>query len=193
MYETGIKTDFFQNKLAATLAIYQITINNLAVNANDFNHPNLFVQRGIQRSRGGEVEVQGNLSRNLSVSLTYSLNKTEIIKSIKQEEFGKEAENAPRHSSTSWVKYNFTKGILKNFGISIGHTQASQRNTLESNVTLPSYCIWNGGLHYTAKHLNFAVNINNLMNANYWSAAYNNLYKWPGAPRNSMFRIGYTF
>ena len=193
MYETGIKADLLQNKLAASLAVYQITINNLAVNANDANNPNLFVQRGVQRSRGAEVEVQGNFTRDLSVALTYSLNKTEIIKSIKQDEVGRVAENAPRHSSTSWVKYNFSKGWLKGFGLSGGHTQAGKRNTLVSSVTLPGYCVLNGGIHYTANRINIALNINNLFNTSYWSAAYNNTNKWPGAPRNFMLRLGYNF
>lgn len=193
MLETGIKAGLLKNKLSASLAIYQITINNLAVNANDAANPYLFVQRGAQRSRGIEAEAQGNVSSNLSVALTYAFNQTEIIKSIDQNEVGKIAENAPMHSSTSWLKYNFTKGLLKGFGISGGHMQSGKRNTLVPGMILPGYIIFNSGIHYGFQHFTIALNTNNLFNNTYWLSAYNNLQKWPGSPRNIMIRIGYSF
>jgi iron complex outermembrane receptor protein len=193
MFESGIKADLLKNKLSSSLAIYQITINNLAVNANDASNPNLFVQRGEQRSRGIETELQGNLTDNLSLALEYALNVTEITKSINQNEVGKIAENAPMHSSSSWLNYNFKKGLLKGLGISCGHTQSGKRNTLETGVTLPGYCVFNGGIHYSIQHINIALNVNNLFNTTYWTAAYNNLNKWPGNPRNMMIRFGYSF
>ncbi len=193
MFETGIKADLLKNKLSTSLAIYQITIDNLSVNANDTSNPNLYVQRGEQRSRGVEAELQGDLTDNLSLALAYALNETKITKSITPNEIGQIAENAPMHSSSSWVNYNFKKGFLKGLGISAGHTQTGKRNTLESGVTLPGYCVFNGGIHYGIQHINIAVNMNNLFNTTYWTSAYNNLNKWPGNPRNIMIKFGYSF
>jgi iron complex outermembrane receptor protein len=193
MFETGIKADLFRNQLFASLAIYQITINNLAVNANDVNNPNLYVQRGIQQSKGLEIEMQGNINTNLSVFTGYSYNQTEIIKSIKSEEVGKIAENAPKHSSNSWIKYRFTNSTLNGLSIALGHTQVGQRNTLDKDVTLPGYVLFNASINYQIKHFKLAFNLNNIFNKVYWTSAYNNTNKWPGSPRNSMFRIYYTF
>lgn len=193
MFETGIKADFLQNKLFASIAFYQIIINNLSVNANVPTNPNLYVQRGVQRSKGMEVELQGNILSNLSLSVEYAYNQTEIIKSIKQEEVGKIAENAPKHSSNSWIRYRISKGGLNGFSIALGHSQAGQRNTLDKDVLLPGYMVFNAAVNYQYRHFKFALNMNNLFNKVYWSSAYNNTNKWPGAPRNSMFRIYYTF
>lgn len=192
MLETGIKADLIKNKLLASVALYQITINNLAVNANDILNQNLYIQRGTQRSRGIETELQGNINSEWSISAEYAYNQTEILKAIKAEEIGTIAENAPKHSSNSWIKYRFKKGVFNGFGISIGHSQVSQRNTLDKDVTLPGYIVFNAAVHYQYNHFKFALNINNIFNEVYWSSAYNNTNKWPGAPRNSMFKIFYS-
>ena len=193
MVETGAKADLFNNKLSATLALYQIVLNNVAVNANDPSNPNLFIQRGQERSRGVETEIRGYLLPNLSASFTYAYNVAEISKSTIAEQIGRIKENAPRHSSSSWFKYNFKKGLLKDFGIAAGHTQASIRNTLEQGFTLPGYFILNSGVQYTKGHFLVAMNLNNILNTTYWSSAYNNTSKWPGEPRNFMVRLGYHF
>jgi iron complex outermembrane receptor protein len=193
MFETGMKADLLKNRLTASLAIYQITINNLSINANDASNPNLYVQRGEQRSRGIETELQGNLTDNLSLAVTYALNHTEITRSFNHDDIGKLAENAPMHSSSSWLNYDFKKGFLKGLGLSCGHSQSGKRNTLETGVTLPGYCVFNGGVHYGIKHMNIALNVNNLFNTTYWTSAYNNMNKWPGNPRNVMIRLGYSF
>jgi iron complex outermembrane receptor protein len=193
MIEIGIKKELLKNQIYSSLALYQINVNNLAVNANDASNPDLFVQSGEQQSRGLEAEMQGNLNRNLSFNINYSFNQTEIIKSIKLEEIGTIAANAPKHSSSSWIKYDFFKGSLSRWGISIGHYQVGKRNTLDPSIILPGYFVLNGGIHYEFKHIRIAVNFNNLLIKTYWAAAYNNLQKWPGAPRNVMFRVFYNF
>ena len=193
MGEAGAKANILKNKLFASVALYQITINNVAVNANDLSNPNLFVQRGAERSRGVETEVQGNLLPNLSIALNYAHNVTEISKSVIQAEVGRIIENAPRNSSSSWVKYNFIKGKFKGFSIAAGHTQASVRNTFQDGFTLPGYLILNSGIQYSKGHFTLAVNLNNILNTTYWAAAYNNTSKWPGEPRNLRVRLGYRF
>jgi len=193
MFETGIKTNLLNNKLFSTLAVYQININNLAVNANDPANPDLFVQRGEQRSRGMEWELQGNITKGLSANINYAFNETKIIKSIKSEDLGRIAENAPRHSSSSWIKYEFLKGPLQGLALSLGHTQAGTRSTLDPAIQLPGYIVWNGAIQYGYRHFKIAVNLSNISNTVYWPAAYNNLYKWPGATRNLMARLYYAF
>jgi iron complex outermembrane receptor protein len=84
-------------------------------------------------------------------------------------------------------------GVLKGFGIAFGHSQASVRNTLEQGLTLPGYFVINGGIRYKFKQFNVAFNLNNITNKTYWTGAYNNVNKWPGAPRNFMINTGFDF
>jgi iron complex outermembrane recepter protein len=193
LFEVGMKANLFQNNLSASFAIYQLTLQNVAVNANDISNPNLFIQQGEDRSRGIETEIDGNILPNLSVSVSYAHSVAKVIKSKIAAQLGTLVENAPRNSSNSWIKYTFMNGVLKGFGIALGHSQADVRNTLEPGLTLPGYIVLNGGIRYTIKHFNIALNLNNITNKAYWIAAYNNVNKWPGVSRNFMISTGFSF
>lgn len=193
LLEGGLKGNFFNDKLSASLSLYQLTLNNVAVNANNASNPDLFVQQGQEQSNGIEAEATGNILPNLSVSLAYAYCDAKITQSLVPEQVGRRLENAPLHSSSSWVKYTFNQGQLKGFGLAIGSTQESERNTLDANFKLPGYIIFKGELHYTTKHFNAAAVFNNFTNQTYWMGAYNNINKWPGQPANYLINIGYRF
>ena len=162
-----------------------------SVNANDPFNPDLFVQKGENRSTGLEAELNGNIISNLTIALSYAYCDAIITKSSEATEIGKNVENAPRHLSSSWINYNFNKGILKGIGFSLGHNQAGARNTLDAGLQLPGYVIVNGGVHYNIGKLRIAALLNNMFNKIHWTAAYNGVSKWPGAPRNFIINFGY--
>jgi len=41
--------------------------------------------------------------------------------------------------------------------------------------------------------MSLALIVNNITNQTYWMGAYNNINKWPGAPRNVMVNLGFKF
>lgn len=193
LVEVGAKANYFHNKLSASISLYQLTLHNVAVNANDFSNPNLYVQQGENRSRGIETEANGNILPNLSISASYSYCVAKVIKSKIAGQEGTLVENAPRNTSNSWIKYTFNKGALKSFSLATGHSQVSARNTVTQGLGLPGYFIINAGISYVHKHFNGAINLYNITNKTYWVGAYNNVNKWPGAPRNFMISVGYGF
>lgn len=193
LLETGLKGNFFLNRLTASVSLYELTLQNVAVNANDISNPNLFVQQGEDRSKGIEAEAAGYILPNLSVSLSYAYCDAKVIKSQVPSQVGTRVENAPLNSSSSWIKYTFDKGFIKGFGFAAGTSQESKRNTLDPNITLPGYLILKGEMHYTYKHFIAAIIVNNITNETYWTGAYNNVNKWPGQPRNYLINIGYKF
>ena len=191
--EAGAKGLFLNDKLSATLSIYQLTLLNVAVSANDISNPNLYVQQGQNQSKGVEAEVAGNILPNLSVTLSYAYCVAKVTESKVPSEVGMPVENAPKNTSGSWIKYVFTKGVIKGLGIYVGHSGVGERTTLDPTINLPSYFILNGGVTYRYKHFILAMNVNNITNEVYWMGAYNNVNKWPGAPRNVMVNLGYKF
>ena len=193
LYETGVKASLFQNKMFATVSLYSLAVENVAVNANDPDQPDLYVQRGKQRSNGIETELNGNITNAWSIHFSYAYNKAKIVKTDVTEDIGKIIENAPLHSSTSWIKYAFQNKLLKGCTVSVGHMQQSKRNTLVDGFTLPGFFILSAGLQYNYKAFTIAANVENLTNKNYWLSAYNNVSKWPGEPRNFMMTIDYDF
>ena len=193
LWETGAKGSFFDQKLFGAIALYQLTVQHVAVNANDISNPNLFIQQGENRSRGFEAEASGQVLPNLAIMLNYAYCIAKVTKSDIVSEIGSRVENAPVNSSGSWIKYIFSNGMLKGLGLAVGHTQVGQRNTLDPTIILPGYIIFNAGVNYRYRHFTLAMNINNLTDKTYWTSAYNNINKWPGTPRNYMINFGYGF
>ncbi|MCH3994634.1 MAG: TonB-dependent siderophore receptor [Prevotella sp.] len=191
LYEFGAKGMFFNQKLMATLAVYRLDVKNTAVNANDPSQPDLYVQHGEDRSQGIELELNGNILPNLSVNINYAYDVAKVQKSDVPSEVGNLKENAPKNISNSWIKYTFDHGFLSNLSIMLGHSQVSRRNTLTPGLRLPGYVIFNGALQYRWHHIEVFFNLDNILNKVYWQSAYNNIYKWPGAPRN--FMAGFTY
>ncbi|MGO1650286.1 MAG: TonB-dependent siderophore receptor, partial [Sphingobacterium sp.] len=66
-YEIGAKSELLSNLLAINLAVYHIEKNNILMNANDGDNPDLLRQLGQQRSRGVEIDVNGQILPNFSV------------------------------------------------------------------------------------------------------------------------------
>ena len=193
LYELGAKANYFNNRLTASVSFYQLTLQNVAVNAYDIANPNLYVQQGTNRSRGIETEVNGNILSNLSIAVSWAYSVAKVVQSVIKSQEGTIVDNAPKNTTNSWIKYNFTKGVLKGFGLAAGHSKESVRNSLTLGFTLPGYFVLNAGIRYNYKHFTTAINLNNITNTTYWIGAYNQVNKWPGMPRNFMLNIGYKF
>ena len=196
LYEIGSKGEFFNKKLFIGTAIYQITKNNVLVNANDTSNPDLLEQRGQERARGFEIEATGKINDNWSVNLHYAYNNAIITKSTVGNTDNKEGltkENAPKNSSGSWIKYSFNEGVIKGLGLAIGHSQVSKRETLVRTLQLPSYVVYNAAAYYKVDRFTIGVNFNNIFDKKYLSGGYNYQRNFTGAPSNFLVNVGYTF
>ncbi len=193
LFELGLKRIFFDEKLTANFSLYNIRLQNVAVNANDITNPNLFVQRGEHTSTGFETEWNGNPLPDIYLNLTYAYNVAKISKSIIQTEIGQFVENAPMNSSSSWVKYQPKKSVIKNWAFVFGHTQVSKRYLVQREIILPGYLTLQAGLRYIKPKWSISMNVYNITNKTYWIGGYNSINKWPGAPRNTSIQFSYRF
>ena len=193
MIEGGIKADLFGNRLLASLAVYQITQNNILVNANSPANPNLLEQRGEERSRGFEVDMSGSISRDLSINANYAFNIAEITESDDEDLIGNIKENAPRHQGGIWTKYTRSEGIFDGIGISAGANFITERNTFEQSLQLPAYTIFNAAIQYKIDRFKMMININNVFDKTYWEGGYSYARLYPGEPRHFLANISYTF
>src|SRR5450755_4684620 len=191
LYEVGLKAMLLKGKLYGTLSVYQLSILNVAVNANDPSNPDLYVQRGEDQATGVEVEVNGNILPNLQVHFAYAYNHAAVKKSDIKEDIGTLKENAPLNSSNGFFKYSFVKGPLIGFSVNAGYTLIGKRNTLDKDLQLPGYFTMQGGVNYEWHPITISFLMNNIGNVTYWNGAYNNVYKWPGEGRNFMVKLSW--
>lgn len=193
LFEVGAKGTFFANRLIATLALYQIEKRDVLVNANSPTNPDLLEQRGAQESRGVEIEVNGRVNENLSISANYAHNLNEITESDDPDEIGRVAENAPRNMGGMWAKYQFSNPNLEGLGIAGGFNFVTERNTFDENLQLPGYTVFDAAVSYDYSDFRLAVNFNNVFDKKHWIGGYNFGRLFPGSPRTVIATITYNF
>lgn len=193
MVEGGFKSEFFKDRFVGNVSIYQITQNNILVNANARSNPNLLEQRGQERSRGIELDMNGSITRNFSVSTNYAFNISKITESDNPDEVGKIKENAPRHQGGVWMKYMIREGTIEGIGFSLGANFVTERNTFEKLLQLPGYTIVDAALYYQVDRFKLSFNMNNVFDKTYWTGGYNYGRIFPGQPQHFLANISYSF
>jgi iron complex outermembrane receptor protein len=196
--EAGLKTEWIDGRLTANVSVYQITQTNTLYSANAVDNPNLMQQIGEEKAKGVEFDMTGNILPNWNMILTYSYNDAKITdagsKTTDQVLVNLQKPNAPKNQGSLWTKYTFVNNALSGFGVGLGGNFVAERNlSLNNTQTLPGYTILNGAIYYKIDKFQFQVNLNNLANKRYWVGGYDYLRLFPGAPRNFMATISYTF
>lgn len=196
MWEVGSKSEFIQNRLSLNIALYQIEQNNILVNANNPQNPDLLEQRGQEVSKGIEVDLMGNIRSNLSLSANYAYNDTRITESDNEAEVGRLKENAPHHQGGIWGKFTINSGKLDGLGFGIGANFVTERVTFDTytlGLKLPGYLVADAAIYYSVDRFNISANFYNLFDKTHWTGGYSYTRLFPGAPRNYLLNVAYNF
>lgn len=190
MLEAGIKSTFFNEKLSANFAVYKIDNKNIIINDPDTGLP---TQRGAEKATGFELDLNGRISTNFSITANYAYNDATIVESDNPDEIGLQKENAPLHSGGFFMNYAFTNPTLNGVNLNFGSNFVSERNTFEEDLQLPSYLVSMAGISYKINKVKLAFTVNNVFNETHWVGGYSYVRLFPGAPRNYLLSMGYTF
>lgn len=193
MFEGGAKMEFLSGNFSVNLAGYQIEQNNILINAGDEGNPDRLRQIGQQRARGVELDVYGRVLPTLSLTANFAYNETIITESDIEEEKGRLLPNAPKVQTGLWAKYVFTTPVLRGVGIGLGSHYVGVRNTFNTLLELPSYVIVDAALYYNVDKFKLSLNLNNLFDKTHWVGGYDFNRLYPGAPRNFLAGVAYTF
>lgn len=192
--EFGAKGEFFGGKLATSASIYQIQQKNLLL--QDPNDTSILTERGEQRSRGFEWDLNGHLLPNLQISASYAFIDAEIIEDDDPTLVGQRIGGAPEHSANLWGRYDFTQGALRNLGVGLGMEYRGERfSWFGDRLLLPDYTVFDAALYYRpiGIDMQIALKLNNALDKTYWNGALNASRVFPGAPRNFLLTTTYKF
>jgi iron complex outermembrane receptor protein len=193
-WEVGLKSDFFDGKLAATLSYYDIRVSNVVRDVSispDIN----YIQDGENYSKGFEVSVVASPLPGLNVITGYSFNDSEITATDSDDYRNRRPEGAgPQHLINAWLSYRLREGGLKGIGFAIGGNYSSSYATLNRAstgvFTLPAYTILNASLSYDTDEFRIALKLDNLTNEEYYNG-------WstinPQKPRNLTASFAFKF
>ncbi|MGI2903099.1 TonB-dependent siderophore receptor [Tolypothrix sp. VBCCA 56010] len=191
-FEVGVKTEFLDGRLAATLAAYQLTKQNIVV--TDPVNPRLNLQVGEQQSRGIEFDLAGQILPGWNIIASYSYIDSEFTEDPRPAFKGDEPSNVPRNSASLWTTYEIQTGSLKGLGFGAGLFFVGERQgDLPNTFALPSYVRADAAIYYRRNNLRVGLNFKNLSDVYYFESALSRTSVYPGAPFTVLGTVSFQF
>lgn len=185
--EIGVKSDWLDDRLSTTLAIYDLELYNRRT--TDPNDPTLTVMSGLQRSRGIELTATGNLVGNWYMRGGVGLQDAKIEKDNNGLE-GKRINNVAKHNGSLFLTWKPEMGWYGETGLTlVGQRYADNANT----TVLPGYGRWDALVGYRFKDWDLRAALNNITDREYYASATSQYQIQPGAPRSVVMTGTYSF
>lgn len=193
-YEGGIKADLADGRIRGTLAVYELTRDNVIVAFP--NLPGVQVQTGQQRSRGVEADIAVKVSDRLNVTGAYAHTDVKVMKDENPALLGDRPLYVPRNQASLWANYEIPIAADQRLTIGAGGRYVGERQgTLPNSYMLPGYTIFDAAISYRMARWRFQVNAYNLLDKNYIdsSSPTGIASVLVGEPLTVRARIGYSF
>lgn len=164
-FEVGVRGEFLDGRLISSLALFNLTRQNLAV--TDPNNLNFSVATGEQRSRGLELDIAGEVLPGWKVIANYAYIDAEITEDD-DIPVGNRLFNVPEHNFNLWTNYEVQTGALQGLSFGLGFNFVSERLGDNANsFTLDSYFLTNAAISYKRDNWRAALNFRNLFDVDY--------------------------
>jgi iron complex outermembrane recepter protein len=193
-FEIGVKQEFFDGRAYATVALFDITQENLSTTDPDTGLPR---QIGETSTRGVEVELSGEVLPGLNVIASYAYLDNEITKDNDGNE-GNRLPNVPEHAASIWANYEVFARDRERLTIGGGVFYVGERFTSARNgVVMPEYATVDVAVGYEFEAFGTPVSIRagvkNLFDEDYFTSGFGEGIAFPGDPRTAWVRIGARF
>lgn len=174
----------FDNEMLVSVAAFDIRQPSAGLDAN-----NVYVLNGRARYRGMEFSAQGHLTSQLSMSASALWLHARQVASTDPTIEGKTPENTPRSSASLFLAYDIAS--LPGLDVNAGAFYTASRPINNQNQAwIGGYTLFTAGSRYrtriAGKDVTFQLNLENLANKRYWSAAGSNQLS-VGLGRTAMF------
>ncbi len=185
-YEIGSKGEFFDGRLTASIALFDLRDENRAF--QDPDNPGFFLNAGEVESKGWEAEVAGSPAPGWDIQAGYTRLETEYLRDRNNEGLPFSTWE-PRHTFKLWSVRRFGNGLLEGLSVGLGvnAVSSSTAGTGTSAVRRQGgYAITNALLSYRIdEHFTLALNLNNLFDRTYYTRLGGlNTYNTYGEPFN---------
>lgn len=207
-FEAGIKSNWFQNRLRANFSYFNILNKNLAYQIYDDNQTptGVYGLGGDLKRRGFEVEISGQLTRNLEIVTGYAYLDA-FYKNSPAYVDGSQPMNTPTNTFNGWLHYDFTQSGWEGFSVGAGlyyigkrpvndYTKISTSHDTQVGVKyfdMPAYTTLNAQLGYTLKQFDFKLFFNNITGARGYNSYYRGGFINQIDPFNISGQINFKF
>jgi catecholate siderophore receptor len=185
-YEVGAKWDI-RPDLNVTLALFQLDRTNATT--PDPNNVTATINVGETRTKGLELALTGRITPNWQMSGGYTYQDAKL----RGNDFVRLAQ-VPKHQFALWNRYDFNRSVGVGLGVVHQSSQFAAIRTSATTTRLPAFTRVDAALFFKASdRLDFQVNVENLLDEQYFSDAHNNNNITPGAPINARFTARVKF
>lgn len=196
-YEVGVKGDALQRRISYSLALFDMQLSNIA---QPVPGTPWVIPAGTQRSRGVELDFQGEVVPGWSVYTSVAWMKSEFTEG---ELKGIKTVNAPRFGLSLFTSYEIQDGPLQ--GLGVGGGVVHKHDLTTSDIfsygartpisLLPDFTEVDLRVFYTHQNWQYEVAVSNLFNEEYASAAFSQLLLGfqENPPRQVLGSVRYRF
>lgn len=182
-YEIGAKWDI-RPSLSLTAALYQLDRSNTRATGPVSGS---IVLTGLQRTKGAEIALVGDVTRDWQASLGYAYTDAKILSTTTAAPAGRRVAQVPRHQITLWNRYDLSRRFGLGFGL---YHQSKSYTTVSNAVALPAYTRFDAAAFFKlSKGLEAQINLENLTNTRYFPTAHTDNNITTGAPFNARFTL----
>jgi catecholate siderophore receptor len=186
-YEVGLKWGI-KPTLNLTAALYQLDRTNTRANLAG----GVVALSGEQRSRGFELQLNGEITRRWRLTAGYALQDAEVRTATAACTTGNcDVAQVPKHQASLWTRYDLTGRIGAGLGV---YHQSKSFASITNAVVLPSYTRVDAAAFFTlAEGIQAQVNVENILGERYFSTAHNDNNITPGAPTTVRGTLRFSF
>jgi catecholate siderophore receptor len=184
-YELGAKWDV-RPALGVSAAVYRLDRGNVAVPHPTDPARSILVE--AQRTKGLELEVNGALTSDWSLTAGYTFQDGSITHSISSTaQAGAELAQVPSHAISLWSKYKISPRWAAALGVI---SRSAMFTSTDNRVVLPGFTRVDGAVFFdVTSALRAQVNVENLFDEHYYASAHSNTNITPGSPRAMRFSL----
>lgn len=176
--EIGFKWDI-SRRLAFTGALFMLDRENQRFEVNG-----IVTQTGKTRTEGGELTLTGYVTDDWEVVAGYGYQTAEMLVG---DDAGNEVPLVPHHTFSLWNKYYFLRDWAAGLGVI---SRTGMYANIDNAVRLPGYARLDAALFWDInENLEAQLNIENVLDTEYYATAHNNNNITPGAPRSAYVTI----
>lgn len=203
-YEAGVKYQPVGFDGFATASLFNLSQQNVLT--PDPNFAGYSVQTGGIRSRGAEVELHANVTKNLSLIAAFThLDNVVTAATPSTNTLGKVPVGVPKDSASLWVNYTFKEGVLSGLGLSggvryVGETYGTATNVwgvpgfVNTPSTVPAVTLFDAALRYDVdKNWRVSLNATNLFDKVYVSSCTSGINCYYGFRRTISASLRYAW
>ncbi|WP_179179657.1 TonB-dependent receptor [Pseudomonas sivasensis] len=185
--EIGVKSDWLDDRLSTTLAVYELELYNRRT--NDPLDRTIILLSGLQRSRGVELTATGKIVGNWYVRGGVGVQDAKVEKDNNGFE-GKRVSDVAKRNASLFITWKPEMGWYAETGLTlVGDRYADSLNT----VVLPGYGSWDALVGFRHKEWDVRAALNNITDKTYYESATSVAQIQPGEPRNLVVTGTYSF